>query len=120
MIGITLGDVTGIGPEITVKAISEELKNDNEQYLIIGEPEIVSDTCQRLNISLTFETELNKDARVFVKNPSSIKLSKPLSKGEARAALAAVEWLKYGAMECLNKRLDALITAPVNKESIIR
>ncbi len=120
MIGITLGDVTGIGPEITVKAVFDELKNDNEKYLIIGDPEIVSETCQRLNIPLVFENELNNGARVFVKNPSLIKLSKPLSKGEARVAISAVDWLKYGAIECMNKRFDALITAPVNKESIIR
>ncbi len=120
MIGITLGDVTGIGPEIAVKAIFEELKNDNERFLIIGDPEIVSETSQRLNIPLVFETEPDENARVVVKNPSLIKLEKPLSKGDARAAISAVEWLKYGATECLNKRLDALITAPVNKETIIR
>src|SRR5207245_279127 len=36
------------------------------------------------------------------------------------AALAALSWLTDGAQRCLRRELDALVTAPVNKESIIR
>jgi 4-hydroxythreonine-4-phosphate dehydrogenase len=35
-------------------------------------------------------------------------------------ARAAVAWLKHGAALCLRGEADALVTAPVNKESIIR
>ena len=36
------------------------------------------------------------------------------------AARAAVAWLTHGAELCLRGEVDALVTAPVNKESIIR
>jgi 4-hydroxy-L-threonine phosphate dehydrogenase PdxA len=44
-IGITLGDVTGIGPEVTLKAIAAEAKNDDTRYLLIGD----ADSARRLN-----------------------------------------------------------------------
>src|ERR1019366_10505716 len=40
--------------------------------------------------------------------------------GSAAAANAAVASLREGAGRCLRRELDALVTAPVNKESIIR
>jgi 4-hydroxythreonine-4-phosphate dehydrogenase len=43
-----------------------------------------------------------------------------LPAGSAAAARAAVAWLCEGAERCLRRELDALVTAPVNKESIVR
>ncbi|HEU0011875.1 MAG TPA: 4-hydroxythreonine-4-phosphate dehydrogenase PdxA [Verrucomicrobiae bacterium] len=40
--------------------------------------------------------------------------------GCAAHARAAIAWLKHGAELCLRGEADALVTAPVNKESIIR
>ena len=44
-IGISLGDVTGIGPEVTLKAIAAEAENDDTRYLLIGD----EDSARRLN-----------------------------------------------------------------------
>jgi 4-hydroxythreonine-4-phosphate dehydrogenase len=43
-----------------------------------------------------------------------------LNPGAPEAARAAVRWLGQGADLCLAKQLDAVVTAPVNKESIVR
>ena len=40
--------------------------------------------------------------------------------GAPEAARAAVAWLEAGARLCLRGELDALVTAPVNKEAIVR
>src|SRR5204863_8471869 len=57
--------------------------------------------------------------RFFVHSPSSETLLETLSPGSPAAALAALNWLTDGAQRCLRRELDALVTAPVNKESII-
>ncbi|MGB9603534.1 MAG: PdxA family dehydrogenase, partial [Limisphaerales bacterium] len=121
MIGITLGDVTGIGPEVVVKALVSELSQDATQYLVIGDRGVFDETCRKLNLNLSFDTGFNPNSRVAVFNPTAIQFSEisNLKKGDPKAAIAAVEWLKYGATLCLNKRLEALVTAPVNKEAII-
>ncbi len=41
-IGITLGDVTGIGPEVALKAIAAEAHNDDTRYLLIGDADSVT------------------------------------------------------------------------------
>jgi 4-hydroxythreonine-4-phosphate dehydrogenase len=43
-----------------------------------------------------------------------------LSGGSSAAARAAVAWVREGAGRCLRHELDALVTAPVNKEAIVR
>jgi 4-hydroxythreonine-4-phosphate dehydrogenase len=43
-----------------------------------------------------------------------------LVEGSPTAAHAAVAWLKEGAERCLRQELDALVTAPVNKQAIIQ
>jgi 4-hydroxythreonine-4-phosphate dehydrogenase len=43
-----------------------------------------------------------------------------MAPGAADAAKAAVAWVKEAAELCLKQRASAMITAPVNKESIVR
>jgi len=121
MIGISLGDITGIGPEVTLKALAAELGADDSRYLIIGDVEHVQslNECLRLNLPLGTEGG-NNGARVSVFNPLPKGLGSKLAPGAAEAAQAAVAWLKEAAARCLKRELDGMVTAPVNKESIIR
>src|SRR5205823_8826576 len=61
-----------------------------------------------------------KDGRIFVYSPTREGLPKNLPSGAPEAAQAAVRWLRDGAERCLRGELDALVTAPVNKEAIVR
>jgi 4-hydroxythreonine-4-phosphate dehydrogenase len=58
--------------------------------------------------------------RVFLLEGSGASLPSSLSAGAPEAAQAAISWLREGAKRCLSGELDALVTAPVNKESIAR
>ena len=121
-LGISLGDVTGVGPEVALKAIAAEAGADNTKYLLIGDEHIFA----RLNTQLALQLPLkqfsncHESGRFFVVNPSSEALPEGLSPGSAPAANASVAWLRDGGQRCLRGELDALVTAPVNKESIIR
>jgi 4-hydroxythreonine-4-phosphate dehydrogenase len=57
---------------------------------------------------------------LLVLNPLPQALPPELAPGAAEAARAAVAWVRKGAELCLEGELDALVTAPVNKEAIIR
>jgi 4-hydroxythreonine-4-phosphate dehydrogenase len=121
-IGISLGDVTGIGPEVTLKAVASEIPTDNFRYLLIGD----ADCAQRLNEQLDLRLTIQpfrpgeREGRVFVHNPLAESLPDSLLEGSPAAARAAVAWLRDGAERCLRHELDALVTAPVNKQSIVR
>jgi len=120
MLAIALGDPTGIGPEVTLKAIAAELAQDETRYLVIGDENVVQDLNVRLGLGLNVEP-LSKaaSARVMSLNPADRSL-KDLRAGSADAARTAMAWLKYGAELCLQGKASGLVTAPVNKEAIIR
>jgi 4-hydroxythreonine-4-phosphate dehydrogenase len=121
-IGISLGDVTGIGPEVTLKALAAEAKGDDARYLLIGDAGYVEALNRKLGLQLLIQpfTEDAAHGRLFIHNPLPKSLPVELAAGSAAAATAALAWLNDGAERCLRGELDALVTAPVNKESIIR
>src|SRR5882724_3919911 len=121
-IGISLGDVSGIGPEVTLKALAAEAHTDESRYLIIGDPQTLDQVNRRLgvNLPLTPYSAADTNGRFLVHNPLSESLPADPLPGAPAAAKAAIAWLTDGAQRCLRRELDALVTAPVNKESIIR
>jgi 4-hydroxythreonine-4-phosphate dehydrogenase len=121
-IGISLGDATGVGPEVTLKAVSAEAKNDTAKYLLLGDESFVRRLIQKFGLNLPLENFPSYSAagRFFITNPLAEPLSEDLPAGSPAAARAAIAWLREGAERCLRGELDALVTAPVNKEAIIR
>jgi 4-hydroxythreonine-4-phosphate dehydrogenase len=121
-IGISLGDVTGIGPEVTLKALARELATDDTRYLLIGDPNRIRKLDRQLGLKLPVQPYADKDrsGRIFVCQPLPESLPDELAPGAAPAALAAVAWVRDGAQRCLRHEIDALVTAPVNKHAIVR
>ncbi|MGA3283320.1 MAG: 4-hydroxythreonine-4-phosphate dehydrogenase PdxA [Verrucomicrobiota bacterium] len=125
-IGISLGDVTGISPEVTLKAVAAEYKADDTRYLLIGDENYLQSLNWKLGLDMplkNFSTYYDKHIfreKIYVANPLSEPLSENLTAGSPAAANAAIASLRDGAERCLRGELDALVTAPVNKESIIR
>lgn len=121
-IGISLGDITGIGPEVTLKALAQEMESDGARYLLIGDEAHARRLNAQLGLGLSLQRhgESTESGRIFVCNPLTEALPVDLPAGSPIAARAAVAWLKDGAERCLRGDLQALVTAPVSKESIIR
>jgi len=121
-IGITLGDVTGIGPEVALKALAAEAEIDATRYLLIGDANYARQINRQLGLNLPLQTfdGWNTTGRFFISNPLTEPLPEDLVEGSPTAARAAVAWLTEGAQRCLRQELDALVTAPVSKENIVR
>lgn len=118
-IGITLGDVTGIGPEVTLKALAQWPAPDF-RCLLIGDPSRLKKLNDGLSLGLKLEAfgGWDKPGRFFVLEGKS--LPDRLPPADPLAAEAALEWLDEGVDRCLSGELDGIVTAPVNKEAIIR
>jgi len=95
-IGITCGDINGIGPEIALKAASNPLKK-NVEFTFIG-PEQVFDVPGAWHIP--FKGELM---------PGEIT---------AEASKTAVTAIERAVRGCLAGEIDALVTAPICKEGL--
>jgi len=120
-IGITLGDITGIGPEVALKALAAETQSGGTRYLLIGDEGHVRGLNQRLGLNLPLHPYGGNSGAdgIFICNPLSEPLAPDLIEGSPAAARAAVAWLRDGAERCLRQELNALVTAPVSKEAII-
>jgi 4-hydroxythreonine-4-phosphate dehydrogenase len=121
-IGISIGDVTGIGPEVTLKALAAELPADDTRYLLLGDAKLLGELNERLALKLPLGIFRGPDARdrIRVANVLGAALPTSLSPGAPEAAHVAIAWLHDGAERSLRRELDAFVTAPVNKETIIR
>ena len=112
-IAITIGDVTGIGPEVTLKALAAEMSSDECRYVLMGDKELLHHLNSQFGIHLSLD-----DPRISIVNPAPVPLD--LQAGAPQAAAAALAWLRAGAERCLSRDAHALVTAPVNKEAIMR
>ena len=121
-LGITLGDVTGIGPEVALKALVAEAPVDDTRYLLIGDAGVAERLNQKLGLGLTLEkfSGYDRAGRFVITRPFPEPLPENLPAGSPPAAHAAVAALRDGARRCLRRELDAIVTAPVNKEAIVR
>jgi 4-hydroxythreonine-4-phosphate dehydrogenase len=121
-IAISLGDVTGVGPEVTLKALAAEAPCDDTRYLLIGDCESTTRLNQELGLNLNLEPFSTTAAtgRFFLHNPLGEPLPSGLTPGSPAAARAALAFLTDGAARCLRQEMDALVTAPLNKEAVLR
>ena len=121
-IGITLGDISGVGPEVTLKALEVLLSEDDTRYLIIGDEGEVLRANNRLKPKLNFRrlAEAQGGERLCITNSFGESIPEKVPAGSPLAARAAVAWLADAAQRCQRRELDALVTAPVNKEAIVR
>src|SRR3954470_2836841 len=122
-IGICVGDVTGIGPEVTLKALAVEIQTAEQfRYLLLGNFEHLTVLKHKLGLSLRLERVAKGTDRekVLVYAPMEQPFPTRLKQGSAPAANAAMAWLKETGERCLRGELQAMVTAPVNKEAIIR
>src|ERR1035441_5618661 len=60
-IGVSLGDITGIGPEVTLKALALEAQADNTRYLLIGDAEHARRLNDQLGLKLPLHAFTGKD-----------------------------------------------------------
>lgn len=125
IVGITMGDPSGIGPEIILKSFeNDEVRNSN--IVIIGDFGVIHSAYKMLKIS---SYKLNSIHRISecsfskeVLNILSLNLigKDELQPGKVNAASgsAAFECLRTAIELAKNKEIDTIATAPLNKEAL--
>jgi 4-hydroxythreonine-4-phosphate dehydrogenase len=121
-VAISVGDVTGVGPEVVLKAIRAEWDKDDAHYLLIGDGVWLQRVNHQLGLGLPLEVRPTPESasRLMVWSPLAERLDCPLESGTPMAAQAALSFLREGAHLCLEGKARALVTAPVSKQAIAR
>ena len=113
-IAVTMGDPCGIGPEIVLKAAADPNVSGLCRILIVGNPEILRQTADRLALSLTesFWTD-----HIFPV-PGEVILPEEIGTVCEKAGQMAFDCIKEAARLASDGLADAIATAPINKESL--
>jgi len=120
-IAIALGDFTGVGPEVALKSLARQPRGmEDSSFVLLGDIEHTLALNERLGTGLPLSASASVTNRFALINPLDQPLPREMAPGAPEAARAAVGWVRAGAEGCLKGEYCALVTAPVNKESIIR
>ncbi|MBI4655027.1 MAG: 4-hydroxythreonine-4-phosphate dehydrogenase PdxA [Nitrospirae bacterium] len=122
-IAITMGEPGGIGPEIIVKALS---CSEIRQYcnpIVIGDIGTIKEAVKLTGLLLKVKPLLKiSDSKPAIGNIEvvDIKSSIPFKKGKAsaQAGRAIVSCIEKAVGLALRKEVDAIVTAPISKESL--
>lgn len=139
MLAITMGDPAGIGPEIITAAWSEIVPICKEHPLVLGHEEILrrATQLQQLNLEIKeidlqtiahcrnrftdYKDEIRSDTRntlPCVNVVDDVALTVRPGQIDPIAGKAAYDALTLGIDLALAKKIDAIVTAPLQKESL--
>ncbi len=124
-IGITMGDPTGIGPEIIVKALSMAEPFQACRPIVFGDREVLSRAIQIQQLSATLEIieEVPENGylprRIFLFPISQLKAAS-LCFGQPDRACgeAMVAYIEEAVRRVRSGKLDAMTTCPINKQAM--
>ena len=122
-IGITLGDLNGIGPEIALKAVYRKRWPAGTRFVLLGHSGVLIAQARRFGFPDPREIADLAEApaaRVTVWDPARIPLRWTPGQIVPEVSRAAAEWIRAAVRACLDHQLDALVTAPICKEGFHR
>lgn len=121
-IAITMGDACGIGPEIIAKLYADAAPLP--PTLVLGDEAMIKRAIRALDLPITVRVIDSPEDFQFTPNTINvISLSHlpedlPLGQLDARAGKAAHDYIRAGIDLALQKRIRAVVTAPINKEAL--
>jgi 4-hydroxythreonine-4-phosphate dehydrogenase len=124
LIGITIGDPHGIGPEVSLKALANVGSELSCTPLLIGDLRVLENTAKALRIPLelkpvTAPHDASQIANVIsvLDNGNFDAASVQLGTLSANAGKAAVDWVISAGNLAKENEIQAIVTAPINKEA---
>ncbi len=124
IIGITMGDAAGVGPEIIMKAMAVPEVYEMSRPLVIGDARRLRKAEQIVGSKLSVrpiqkpEEAAFRPGEVEVMDLPIIPEDLPFGKLSATAGDAAFKFIQRAVELAMAGRIDAICTAPLNKEAL--
>ena len=125
LLGITMGDPAGIGPEVVLKALSHADVYDRCRALVIGDRPILERAAGWLGLHPEFDVVTAPAQGAYA--PGRLTLldlenapvdTVPVGEESAAAGAAAVAYVLRACDLALAGEIDAVVTAPLNKAAM--
>lgn len=126
IIGITMGDAAGVGPEVILKSLRNQEIYDLCNPIVIGDRKILERAQAYVNTTLKFDT-ITEDqieglsfnfGTVYCIDLNLLSADLPIGQVSPEAGHAAFEYLAKAIDLANHKKIDAICTAPLNKEAL--
>ena len=125
VLGITMGDPAGIGPEITAKALAEPEVREKARPLVIGDARVMASAARVAHVKQEVRALARVSEATFA--PDRIEVLDLANADPADFAIgrvsavcgrAAYEYIERGVRLAQEGAIAAIVTAPVNKEAL--
>lgn len=127
ILAITLGDPAGIGPEVVLKALLHREVFDTCRPLVVGDRGVLDRAAAWLELQPRFEhiVEISsgsfEEGTVPLLDLANVELAEaPVGEVSAGAGRAAVEYVMRACDLAMAGQVEAVVTAPLNKEAMHR
>ncbi len=124
-IAITMGDPAGVGPEIIVKMFKKEDLYKYADVIVIGDLFPMLSAQRRISNKLAIKPVSHIDKLSTDRNVINLLDLKQLhmndyciGEASAKAGKASFEYIKKAIELAMSKKVDAVVTAPINKHSL--
>ena len=122
-VGITQGDINGVGYEVILKTLSDNRVYENQAVIIYGSAKVAAyhkKTLDIANINLNTIQSANEAqiGKISILNCTDEEVKVELSQSTAIAGKASFQALEKACLDLKEGLLDVLITAPINKKNI--
>lgn len=124
VLGITMGDAAGIGPEVIIKALEDQRIYELAHPLVIGDKKIMQRALPIVNSKLMLRTVENPDnfsgeyGYIDILDSDNLPADLPFAQVDPRAGRAAYEYIEKAVRLTLDGKIHAIVTAPLNKEAL--
>lgn len=122
-IGISIGDINGIGPEVIIKALSRSYLIDEHTIIIYGSSKVVSyhkniTTDESFSFVTCHGVEQAQQGKINVINCWQDAVQIELGQSTEASGKAAYIALDKAVTDLVDQKIDALVTAPIHKAAM--
>ena len=123
-IGITMGDPAGVGPEVVMKALSHAAVYDSCRPIVIGDARRLRKAAAIAQLSLAVQAVAAPEQARFTHGTvdcidlALVPEELPFGELSPLAGEAAYRYIERAAALAHAKSIDAICTAPLNKEAL--
>lgn len=121
-VGITHGDINGVGYEVILKAFSDPTMLDLCTPIVYGSPKVATYHRKAMDIQTGFsiinQADDAQEGRLNILSCTDDELKVELTKATPEAGKAALDALERALQDYREGGIDVLVTAPINKHTI--
>lgn len=124
IIGITIGDAAGIGPEVVIKALAEKNFVDNFHPVLIGDAAVLFKTADNLNLDFNATVVGHNDnlsrnvEQTTIYDLNNLKQAFNFGEESEVTGRASAENIEAAVRLWREGKIDAVATAPISKKAI--